>query len=217
MKRGLFFFLIIPGVVLGLISVSRAQTESGFAQGREAGYHRDAKQSVNVYGPERLIDLAGQAIQERRRDVVIVEHYKSLRHKVWIEGTTGSGYMPLSPKRVRLMEAARNHGRSVYSALCSDQQKVIERTVGITRVYHPVVREYRVEKRYYVQPVYVEPPPPPVYVYPAVYGFGGFYPAYSYRSYGGWSGRYYGGWGGYRYYHGGYGGHYPGAFHRGHR
>ncbi len=217
MKKGLFFFLLIPGVVLVLVSVSRAQTGSGFVQGREPVYHRDAKQSVNVYGPERLTDLAGLAIQEKRRDVVIVEHYKPLGSKVWIEGTTGSAYMPLSPKRVRLMETARDHGRSVYSALCSAQQKVIQRTVGIRRVYRPVVREYRVVRKYYVQPVYVAPPPPPVRVYPVVYGFGGFYPVYSYGSYGGWPGRYHGGWGGYRYYRGGNGGHYPGAFHRGHR
>lgn len=211
MKKGLFFFIVIPGVVLALVSVSRAQTGSGFVEEREVTYHRDAKPSVNVYGPERLIDLAGQAIQEKRRDVVIVEHYKPLRHKVLIEGTTGSGYMPLSPKRVRLMEAARDHGRSVYSVLCSDQKKVIERTVGIRRVYRPVVREYRVVRRYYVQPVYVAPPPPPVYVYPAFCGFGGFYPAHAYGSYGGWPGRYPGGWGAYRYYRGAYGGRYPGA------
>lgn len=103
MKKGMFFFIVALVGVLALASACPAQT----GEEREAAYSRDASRSVEVYGPQPLADLAGQAIQENRPDVVVVEHYKPLRHKVWIEGTTGSGYMPLSPKRVRLMEAAK--------------------------------------------------------------------------------------------------------------
>lgn len=212
MKKGMFFFIAALVGVLAMASACPAQTgEEG-----EAAYSRDANRSVNVYGPQPLADLAGQAIQENRPDVVVVEHYKRLNHKVWIEGTTGSGYMPLSPKRVRLMEAAKAGGRSVYAALCEEQKGVIQRTVGVRTVCRPVEREYRVVTRtYYVRPVYPPPPPPPVYVYPAnvAYGCVGCYPFYAYGGYAGWRGSY--GWygGGYRYYHGGY----RGAYYRGRR
>lgn len=221
MKKGTFFFIVAMGGALAVVSASFAQTGSGLTEERDAAYSRDAERSVNIFGPEALTDLAGQAIQEKRPDVVIVEHYKPLRRKVWIEGTTGSGYMPLSPKRVRLMEAAGARGKSVYSVLCGEQKRVIERTVGIKRVVRPVVREYRIVTRYYVRPVYIPPPPPQSCVYPvnAFFCFRGFYPFYAYGGYGRWPDRYprYGGWAGYRYYRGGYRGYYPGAFYRGNR
>lgn len=221
MKKGMLFLIVILGGILTVVSASWAQTGSEFMDGRGVAYSRDAVEPVNLYGPKVLTDLAGQAIEEKRPDVEIVEHYEPLRHKVWIEGTTGSDYMPLSPKRVRLMEATRARRGSVYSVLCSEQKRVIERTVGIRRVCAPAVREYRIVTRYYVRPVYVPPPPPPVSIYPVNvgFGFGGFYPPYAYGGYGRWPGRYpyYGGWGGYRSYRGGYGGLYPRAFHRGYR
>jgi hypothetical protein len=163
MKKGKLFFIILCGI-LSVVSASRAQTESrseGVTNSREAD-----SPVVNVYGPEVLTDLAGQAIQEKRPDVVIVQYYKPLKNKVLIEGKTGSDYMPLSPKRVGLLQAAKAKGGSVYSALCSEQKGVIKKTVGMKKVAHRVERkEYRTETReYYVQPVY--PPPPAAYVTP---------------------------------------------------
>lgn len=216
MKRAMFFFVVALWAIPAAVPVCRAQTGPGAVDGSEVAYSPNAGHSVDVYGPKVLTDLAGQAIQERRPDVVVVEHYKALRHKVWIEGTTGSGYMDLSPKRVRLMEAASTRGGSVYAALCEEQQRVIQSTVGIRKVSRSVEREYRVETRtYYVRPVY-SPPPPPVCVYPAtvVYGFGGAYPFYAYGGYGGRPDPHYRGRGGYGYYHGEYGGHYSGSFYR---
>jgi len=131
MKKGKFFFIILCGI-LSVVSTSWAQTGSrieGATNSREAD-----SPVVNVYGPDVLTDLAGQAIQEKRPDVVIVQYYKPLKNKVLIEGTTGSGYMPLLPKRVSLLQAANARGGSVYSALCSEQKGVINKTVGMKKV-----------------------------------------------------------------------------------
>jgi hypothetical protein len=215
MKKKMFFSIAALWGILAVVSAPRARAGADFVGEHQADHSRDTYRSVNVYGPEVLTDLAGLAIQEKRPDVVVVEHYKPLKHKVWIEGTTGSGYMPLSTKRAHRMEAAKSRGGSVYSALCDEQKRIIQETVGVTRVYRHVVRECRtVTRTCYVRPVYFAPPPPPVCVYPVAYGFGG--PCYAYGGYAGW-GRYpYGGWGGYRYYRGGYGGYRSGAFYRGH-
>jgi len=222
MKKGKLFFIILLGI-LSVASASWAQTVS---RPEGATNSRDADSPVvNVYGPDVLTDLAGQAIQEKRPDVVIVQNYKSLKNKVLIEGTTGSGYMPLSPKRVGLLQAAKARGGSVYSALCSEQKRVIKKTVGMKKVVHRVERrEYRTETReYYVQRIY--PPPPAVYVPPAGFGFGigGYHGFYGHRGYGRWGyGRYpyshYRGWRGHRSFHTAHRGHYhSGSFHRGHR
>ncbi len=223
MKKGKFFFIILCGI-LGVVTASWAQTGS---QSEEVTSSSEADSPVvNLYGPDVLTDLAGQAIQEKRPDVVIVQYDKPLKNKVLIEGTTGSAYMPLSPKRVGLLQAAKARGGSVYSALCSEQKGVIQKTVGMKKVVHRVERnEYRTETRQYrqynVQPAY--PPPPAVYISPVsvVYGIGGYYGFYGYRGYGRWGyGRhpYYRGWRGHRSFHTAYGGHYSsGSLHRGHR
>jgi hypothetical protein len=187
MRKGKFFFITLWGI-LGVASASWAQTGSGVTNSPEAN-----PPVVNVYGPDVLTDLAGQAVQEKRPDVVIVQNYKPLKNKVLIEGTTGSGAMPLSPKRLRLLLAAKARGESVYSALSSEQKGVIKKTVGTKKVVHRVERkEYRTETReYYVHPVYAGPPA--VYVPPAGVGFGvcGCYRFYGYRGYGRWGyGRY---------------------------
>jgi len=197
MRQGKFFYIIIVWGVLGAVSASWAQTGSRFkgaTSGREADFS-----VVNVYGPDELTELAGQAIQEKRPDVAIVEYYKPLKNKVWIEGTAASEYMPLSLKRAGILQAARARGESVYSALSGEQKGVIKRTVGMKKVARGVERKkYRAETRkYYVRLIY---PPPPVVYFPGAgvgLGIGGYYPFYGYRSYGGWEyGRYpyYRGW-----------------------
>lgn len=219
MKDERFFLILIVCGILGFASVSPAQTgnrsgaEDGAAHSREAD-----SQVVKVYGSEVLTELTAQAILERRPDSVVVRHYKPLKNKVWIEGTTGSDYMPLTPQRVKLMQAARDQGGSVYSALCSEQKEVIHQTVGVEKASRRVERkEYR--RQYYVRPVC--PPPPPVCVAPVNAGFyaDGYYPFYGYGGYGyggyGWwrGGRYpyyHHGWGGYHSYHHS-GGHYHGG------
>ena len=109
MKKGKFFFIILLGI-LTVVSASWAQTGSRF---EEAANSREADSPVvNVYGPAVLTDLAAQAIQEKRPDVVIVQQDKPLKNKVMIEGTTGTGYMPLSPKRVGLLQAAKARGEA---------------------------------------------------------------------------------------------------------
>lgn len=216
MKKGKLFFIILLGI-LTVVSASWAQTGSRF---EEVANSREADSPVvNVYGPAVLTDLAAQAIQEKRPDVVIVQQDKPLKNKVLIEGTTGTGYMPLSPKRVGLLQAAKARGGSVYSALCGEQKGVIKKTVGMKKVVANRVewKEYRTETRKnYVQPVY--PPPPAVYVSPVsvVYSLGGYYPFYGYRGYGGYP--YYRGWRGYRSFHSANRGHFSsGSFHRGDR
>ena len=146
---------------------------------------------VKVYGPDVLTDLTREAIQEKRPDVAIETYDRPLTDKVWVEGTTGAGYIPLSPERVGRMQAARAKGGSVYSALCSQQKGIIHKTVGVERVSHRVARnEYRtVIRRHYVQPICL--PPPTIYVQPVNVGvvIGGGYPIYGYRAYGMWGDR----------------------------
>ena len=81
MKKGKFFFIILCGI-LSVVSTSWAQTGSrieGATNSREAD-----SPVVNVYGPAVLTDLAAQAIQEKRPDVVIVQYDKPLKNKVLI-------------------------------------------------------------------------------------------------------------------------------------
>lgn len=208
--------IIIAWAILGIMPVSWAQTGSRWER---AAYNNEAGQSVvRVYGPDALTDLAEQAILEKRPDVAVVKYSEQLANKVRIEGTTGSDYMPLSPKRVKVLKAARARGGSVYSALCSEQKGVIHRTVGVKKVTRTVERKvYRT--RYYTRVVCL--PPPAVYVAPvsAGYAVGGYYPFYGYAGYGGWGvggygGYYAGGFGHRSFHHGGH--HHSGGFHRGH-
>jgi hypothetical protein len=222
-EKGKFFFIIIAWGILGVASASWAQTGYRFEEERELTYGRGAGFSVvKVYGPDVLTELAGEAIQERRPDVSIKTYYKPLKGKVWIEGTTGSHYMSLSPKRVDLMQTARAKGESVYSALCSQQKGVIQHTLGMKQVSRR--EEYRTETRiYYVQPICPPPPPIAIWAPPVNVGFviGGHYPFYGYGGHGRWGvGRhpYYQGGGAYRSFHPAHRGHNPsGLFHRGYR
>jgi len=228
MKRGRFSLIFIVCGILCLSSASWAQTESRWEQVASSGEANSPV--VRVYGPDVLTDLAERAIQERRPDVAIVKYHESLKNKVRIEGTTGSGYMQLSPKRVNIVQAAVARGGSAYSALCNEQKGVIQRTVGTEKVTRRVERkEYR--RRVYVQTVC--PPSPVVYVAPVSvgYAFGGYYPFLGYTGYAGYRG--YAGYGGYGAWRGGHHGYYrggmgyhsshqgghhsSGAFHRGHR
>jgi hypothetical protein len=81
MKKGKFFFVILCGILI-VVSASWAQTGSP----SEAVTNSRGADSpvVNVYGPEVLTDLATQAIQEKRPDVVIVQYDKPLKNKVLI-------------------------------------------------------------------------------------------------------------------------------------
>jgi len=201
MKKLKFFFVIILCAMFGVLSTTWDRGGSG----SEAAYSRESGFSVvNVYGPDKLTELAGQAIQEKRPDIAIVKYYKPLKNKVWIEGTTGAEYMLLSPERVDLMQAAKAKGKSVYSALCSEQNGVIDKTVGTKPVVPRVERdEYRTEK-YHIRPIC--PLPPVIWIPPADVGCGvaGYYPLYGFGRYGKWGdGRYsyYRGRGGYRYLH----------------
>lgn len=204
MVKHIFSFVLIAWGILGLTSASLAQTS------------REANSSViKVYGPDMLTDLVGQAVLEKRPDAVVVRHDKALRNKVWVEGPTGSGYVPLSPKRVKLMHAARARGGSVFAALCDEQKGVIQQATGIREVSRRIVRkEYRTE--YYARAVSPPPPPPAVYVPPVNVVFDGYYPFYGYGGYYGWwrDGRhhYYPGGGGHRYYN--HGGHRPSGGYR---
>ena len=176
---------------------------------------------VKVYGPDVLTDLTRQVIQEKRPDVAIETYERPLKDKVWVEGTTGAGYMPLSPERVDRMQAARAKGGSVYSALCSQQKGMIQKTVGVERVSRRVERnEYRtVIRRHYVQPICT--PPTTICVSPVNVGFviGGSYPIYGYGAYGIWGDHRYHDYRGtkeYLSFHEGYRGHHvSGSFHRG--
>lgn len=189
MKHKELFLTITVWGILGVAWASWAQSGSpyheslGVAYGREAG-----NAAVKLHGPDLLTGLVEQAIREKRPNVAVEIHYEPLQNKVRIEGTTGSGTVPLSPKRVELMQAARREGRSVYAALCSEQKGVIERTVGMKSVPRHVEREaHRIEETVcfsYVQPICPLPPPqvlcalpvgvfigvPPLYVGHGIHG-----------------------------------------------
>ena len=222
MRKAKFFFIMILWGILGVALASWAYTGSRTEEEPEVTSSREADTSVvKVYGPDALTELAKGAIQEKRPDVAIETYYKPLKNKVWIEGTTGAGYIPLSPGRVDRMEAARAKGGSVYSALCSQQKGVIQKTVGVERDRVRVERkEYRtIRRKYYVRPIC---PPPPAICVPLVnFGFviGGPYPFYGYRAYGMWGGhghQVYRGGRGYRSFHAAYRDHHAsGSFHRG--
>lgn len=173
---------------------------------REAAYGpRSDMPLVKVYGPEPLTRLAALAIHEKRPDVDIEQFDQPLQDKVWIEGTAASDYMSLSPKRVNHLEAARDKGQSVYSALCRQQKSVIRQTMGLKPPTRHVERKvYR--SRYYARAVC----PPPVVCAPRMYvGFGvaAYRPVYGYGGWYGWRGGTYGWRGGhYGFYRGG-GGH----------
>ncbi|MHC1744997.1 MAG: hypothetical protein AB9873_18495 [Syntrophobacteraceae bacterium] len=218
MKKGRLFVIIVWGI-LAAASASWAQPGYRIEEERQVAYGRRAEPSVvKVYGPNELTGLAAQAIQERRPDVSVEAYYKPLKNKVWIEGTTGSDSMSLSPKRVDLMRAARARGESVHAALCTQQKGVIQQTVGIKEV--SLQREYRTETRvYYVQPIC---PPPPIAVcappVPVGLVLGGHYPFYGHGSWGVGRRPYYHGGRGFRPFHPAHRGHNPsGFFHRGHR
>lgn len=215
MKKGKFLFLIIACGILGLASAPLAQTDYRSEAEQEVTYSRQADSPmVKLHGPDALTDLAAQAILEKRPGITIERHHKSLKNKVWIEGTTGSDYMPLSPKRVNRMRAARDKGESVYSALCAQQKDVIEQTVGTDDASrHVEWKVYRERRRARA----ICPPPPVVCVPRANVGVvvGGYRPVHRYGAYGQWRGGrypYYRGVRGYRSFHYGYRGHYPSRF-----
>ncbi len=223
MKKGAFLFIVVAWGILWMAASSSAQPGYPFEEEPELAYAAGGSASVvKVHGPDELTELAGQAIREKRPDVLIDTYYKPLKNKVWIEGTTGSDYMPLSPKRVSLLQAARANGRSVYAALCSQQKGVIHNTVGMQQAFR---REaYRTEARVvYVRPVCAPLPPLAVYVPPVPVGvyWGGGYPFYGYRGPGYWGPRhrpFFHGGGGHHPWHRAPGGHRPvGFLHRGHR
>lgn len=222
MKKRAFLFIVVAWGILWMPSSSSAQPGYLFGEEPEPARARGGNSSVvKVYGPDELTELAGLAIRERRPDVSIDTSYQPLKNKVWIEGTTGSDYMPLSPKRVSLLQAARANGRSVYAALCSQQKAVIQNTVGMQQTFRR--EEYRTEARViYVRPIGPPPPPLAVYVPPVPIGifWGGGYPFYGYRGAGYWGpGRrpfFHGGW--HRPWYRAPGGHRPIGFQRrGHR
>ena len=222
MRKAKFFFIMIVWGILGVASASWAQTGYRIEEEREVTSSREADISVvKVYGPDVLTDLAKRAIQEERPDVAIETYYEPLKNKVWIEGKTGAGYMPLSPKRVERMQAARAKGGSVYSALCSQQKGVIQKTVGVENEWVRIERrEYRTERRIcYVRPIC--PPPLAICVPPVNVGFviGGHYPFYGYGGHGRWVDArhpYYRGGRAHPSFYPAYRGHYPsGPLHRG--
>ncbi|MCE5242860.1 MAG: hypothetical protein ABFD98_08150, partial [Syntrophobacteraceae bacterium] len=203
-----------------------AQTGYRVEEERRVTTSREADRPVvKVYGPDALTGLAGQAIREQRSDVTVETYYKPLKNKVFIEGTSGSDYMPLSPKRVDRMEAARAKGGSVYAALCTEQKGVIRKTVGGDKGWVRLERKKTRVTRYVRT---ICPPPPAVFV-PAVrvgvlvggpcVTVGPPYPVYGYRAYGAWGvhrDHYYHEGRGYYPSHGGHGPppHGPGSFHR---
>ncbi len=210
MRKKSFVFIVALCGILGAASASQADTGSRW----QVVYNSESTE-VKVYGPPELTRLAREAIRERRPGVAIEEYTESFKNKVWIEGTTGAGYMELSPGRVKAMRAAKTRGQSVYAALCAEQQGVISKTVGAPAI--GVAREEKrtVAERTYVRRVVV---PPPVYVSPPVV-VGGYYPYYGYAGYSWWRyGHrypYYRGWKGHDPYHAAYGGHYvSGPYHR---
>lgn len=226
MKKATFFLVIIVWGILGVTMNSWAQPGYQIEGEREVASSREAGSSVvRVYGPDTLTELAREAIQEERPDVAVETYYEPMRNKVRIEGTTGTRYMPLSPKRVERMQTARAKGGSVYAALCSEQKGVIQKTVGEGSDWVRIERrEYRTERRIcHVRPMCPPPLPPAIFVPPVNVGFviGGPYPPTGYRAYGIWGGR---GDHGYRAgrahpsFYPAHRGHYPAApFYRGHR
>jgi hypothetical protein len=199
-KRKLCFLVMVLGT-LGVASVPCAQTQYRVEERKPATPSVWSDRSlVRIYGPDALTELAAQAIHEKRPHVGIERYRKALKNQVWIEGTTGADYMPLSRRRVDLMRDARARGESVFAALCNEQKGIIEMTVGMKDVPPPVEREYyRTEiRRYYVGPMCPLPPPPAVFI-PAVNAgavIGAHFPVYGYGSSGGW-------WGMRRPYHAG--------------
>ncbi len=193
MKKVKLFLIVIAWAVFGLALTAWAQTGYRVEGKRVETSSREADFSVvRVYGPRALTELAQQAIQEKRPDVAVETYHEPLRNKVRIEGTTGTGYMPLSPKRVERMRAARAKGGSVYEALCSQQRGVIQKTVGEASDWVRIERrEYRTERRIcYVRPIC--PPPPPIVLVPPVnvgVAIGRPYSWHGYPAYGTWVGR----------------------------
>lgn len=189
MKKGTCFFIIVAWAILGTSTASWGQQGYRFEEDRELRAVGEPGQAVvKVYGPDALTDLAAQAIEEQRPGVAVETYYKPLKDKVLIEGTTGSGTMPLSPKRVGLMQAARARGKSVYAALCEQQKGVIQQTVGRSQVSRR--EEVRTETRvYYVRP-FCPPPPPPFVVcpppMPVGVAIGAPFPFYGYGGYRRW-------------------------------
>lgn len=226
MKKAKFFLVMAVWGILGVTLTSWAQTGYRLEEEREVTSRREADVSaVRVYGPDGLTDLVRQAIQEEWPDVAVETYYKPLKNKVRIEGATGTGYMPLSPKRVERMQAARAKRGSVYAALCSQQKGVIQKTVGEASDWVRIERkEYRTERRVcYARPMCPPPPPPAVFVPPVNVGvvIGGPYPPYGYRAHGMWGGRGDHGYRGTRAhprFYPAHRGHYPvGSFYRGQR
>lgn len=221
MRKADFFIIIMVWGILWAAPSSIAQTGSGIEGEPEAAYGREADVSVvRVFGPDALTELTKEAIQEKRSDVAIETYYKPLKNKVWIEGTNGSGYMSLSPKRVHRLETARAKGGSVYSALCSQQKGVIKKTVGSGSDWVRIERTEVRTKRC----VRTISRPAPVVVVPMVnFGFvvGASYPVYGYQGYGMYGAdyhHYYRRWRGGRSFHNGYMAHHvSGHHHRGHR
>ena len=213
MKKTGFFLIVVLWAILCVASSSRAQTGTRVVEERVVTSSHEADSSVvKVYGPDGLTELAGQAIREERPGVVVETYSKPLKNKVYIEGTTGTGYMALSPARVNRLEKARDQGGSVYAALCSQQKGVIQKTVGKDSGWTRIERK-KVRTTCYVRRVC---PPPPVVFVPAVnvgYYVGGPYPVYAYgygyRGYGVWGAPYYPYYRGGRGYHPGHGGHGP--------
>lgn len=225
MKKAECFLIMIFWGVFGLALTSWAQTGYRIEEERVGTSSREADISVvRVYGPQALTELAKRAIQEERPDVAVETYYEPLKNKVRIEGTSGTGYMPLSPKRVERMRAATAKGASVYAALCSQQKGVIQKTVGAGSDWVRIERrEYRAERRIcYVRPIC--PPPPPTVFVPPVNGgvvIGRPYPLNGYRGYGmwvSWGDHGYRGRGAHPFPYPVHRGHYPlGPIYRGHR
>lgn len=222
MRKTKFIFVMILWGILSAASSSPAQTGYGIEGGGGAESVPEAVGPVvRVYGPDALTELTREAIQEKRPDVAVETYYQPLDNKVWIEGTGGSDYMSLSPGRVGRLEAAKGKGKSVYSALCSQQKGVIQKTVGIPAERVRVERKVVYRKTCCVRTIC--PPPPAVFVPMVNVGFvvGGTYPVYGYRTYAAWGVHHYDtarGRGGRRPFHKVYGSrHAGGSFHPGHK
>jgi hypothetical protein len=217
MRKPKFFFIM---TVLGILCL-------GVTSWAQAGYRAEeewevtsSRQTVKVYGPDVLTKLAARAIQEERPDVAIETYYKPLKNKVWIEGTTGNGYMSLSPQRVDRLQAARAKGGSVYSALCTQQKGVIQKTVGEESDWVRVEPKKSRARRY----VRTICPPAPAILVPFVpmvnvgVIVGSSYRFHGYRAYGIWGHHRYHYGRGFRSFHRAYRSHHASrSFHRGRR